>query len=265
MTKVLIVGIGNMGAALARGLALKKKGFELHLFDTHTTKVNDIALELGVTAHTSAPTQLKFEIIILCIKPQDLLEVGAWVAKALEPSSLLISILAGQSIAGVRKVSSHVGGVVRAMPNIAATVHQAATAISLCEKCADKEYHFASDIFSSIGTVVEVKEYLLDAVTGLSGSGPAYIFMIIEALIDGGVKMGLTRGVSHELVVQTLLGSATMVKTSHIHPAILKDQVTTPGGTTIHAIHALESKGLRSILIDAVQTATEQSKALRKE
>ena len=264
MTTVLIVGIGNMGAALARGIAKKNK-YDLHLFDTHTSRVKDIANELGVTAHITLPTQQKFEIVILCIKPQDLLEVGTWVTKCLTETSLVISILAGQSIAGVRKASSHAGGVVRAMPNIAATVHQAATAISLCEKCSEKHHQSARDIFSCIGTVVEVKEYLLDAVTGLSGSGPAYIFMIIEALIDGGVKMGLTRGVSHELVVQTLLGAATMVKTSNIHPAILKDQVTTPGGTTIHAIHALESKGLRSILIDAVQTATEQSKALRKD
>jgi pyrroline-5-carboxylate reductase len=263
MLKLLLVGAGNMGFALAEGIQSKGK-YELHVFDVHASKVDDLKNQVAIKVHTTIPQNVTFDILVICIKPQDLIEVSSWMAKVCHPKTLLISILAGQSIEGLRSVTKHGGPIVRAMPNIAAKVHQAATAVSFCHLCSSQDQSIGRDIFESIGSVVEIKEYLMDAVTGLSGSGPAYIYMIIEALIDGGVKMGLTRAVSHDLVVQTVIGSASLVKASGIHPAVLKDQVTTPGGTTIHAIHALESKGLRSILIDAVQTATEKSKALRQ-
>ena len=263
MVKLLLVGVGNMGFALAQGIKEKGK-YELNIFDIHDSKVKDFAEQLNVTVLLEIPQNVVFDVIVLCIKPQDLTEVSSWLPSVSNPSTLLVSILAGQAIEGLRHATHHSGPVLRAMPNIAAKVHQAATALSFCDLCEAQERALGMDIFDSIGSVVEIKEYLMDAVTGLSGSGPAYVFMIIEALIDGGVKMGLTRAVSHSLVVQTVLGAASLVKASEIHPAVLKDQVTTPGGTTIHAIHALESKGLRSILIDAVETATEQSKALRK-
>lgn len=265
MKSLLLIGAGNMGSALAKGISSAKNKFDLHIYDIHGKRVADLIASLGGKGYTTIPENMTFDIVVFCVKPQDLPEVGRWVRNITTSSSLIVSILAGQSIAGIKKATAHSGPVARAMPNIAATVLQAATAISFCEKCSDQHEQDAKDIFSLIGTVASVREDLLDAVTGLSGSGPAYIFMTIEALIDGGVKMGLPRAVSHELVVQTLLGSAQMVRETGTHPAILKDQVTTPGGTTIHAIHALESKGLRSILIDAVVTATEQSKALRKD
>jgi len=265
MQSLLIIGAGNMGSALARGISLAKDEFDLSIYDIHGKRVGQQVSSLGFKGYTTIPENIHFDIIVVCVKPQDLIEVGKWVRHVTSPTSMIVSILAGQSISGIKKATAHTGPVIRAMPNIAATVLQAATAISFCEKCEAHHERVGEKIFSTIGTVVTVKEELLDAVTGLSGSGPAYIFMTIEALIDGGVKMGLTRAVSHELVVQTLIGSAQMVRETNTHPAILKDQVTTPGGTTIHAIHALESKGLRSILIDAVVTATEQSKALRRD
>lgn len=263
MLKLLLIGAGNMGFALAEGIQAKGK-YELHVFDVHASKAEDLKIQSTIRVHKDVPETTSFDVLVLCIKPQDLPEVSSWLSKVSHPKTLLISILAGQSIDGLRAVTKHVGPLVRAMPNIAAKIHQAATAVSFCASCTSEDQAVGVDIFESIGSVVEIKEYLMDAVTGLSGSGPAYIYMIIEALIDGGVKMGLTRAVSHDLVVQTVIGAASLVKASGIHPAVLKDQVTTPGGTTIHAIHALESKGLRSILIDAVQTATEKSKALRQ-
>ncbi len=263
MVKVLLVGAGNMGFALAQGIKEKNK-YSLDIFDVHVSKVEELGDQWNVTVLQEIPQQVVYDVIALCIKPQDLVEVSGWLPHVSNQETLLISILAGQTIEGLRSTTHHSGPILRAMPNIAAKIHQAATALSFCDLCSSKDKAIGADIFNSIGSVVEIKEYLMDAVTGLSGSGPAYIFMIIEALIDGGVKMGLTRAVSHSLVVQTVLGAASLVKSSEIHPAVLKDQVTTPGGTTIHAIHALESKGLRSILIDAVQTATEKSKDLRR-
>jgi pyrroline-5-carboxylate reductase len=148
------------------------------------------------------------------------------------------------------------------MPNIASTVDEGATAMAFGEHTSDAQKDMAGSIFKAIGEVVTVAEEQLDAVTGLSGSGPAYIYMVIEALIDGGVKMGLSRDIATKLAVQTVLGSAKLVKISGLHPAILRDQVTTPGGTAINAIHELESHGLRSMLINAVATATRRSEEL---
>jgi pyrroline-5-carboxylate reductase len=150
------------------------------------------------------------------------------------------------------------------MPNIAAVVDEAASAIAYGEFVSTPQKDIAAAIFEAVGEVVVIAEEQLDAVTGLSGSGPAYIYMVIEALIDGGVKMGLARDIATKLAIQTVLGSAKLVKTSGLHPAILRDQVTTPGGTTINAIHELESHGLRSMLINAVATATRRSEELSK-
>jgi pyrroline-5-carboxylate reductase len=155
-------------------------------------------------------------------------------------------------------------GIVRAMPNIAATVDEGAAALAYGEHVSAEQQEIAKSIFEAVGDAVVVSEDQLDAVTGLSGSGPAYIYMVIESLIDGGVKMGLSRDIATKLAIQTVLGSAKLAKTSRLHPAILRDQVTTPGGTTINAIHELESHGLRAMLINAVVTATERSKELSK-
>ena len=155
--------------------------------------------------------------------------------------------------------------VVRCMPNIAATVDAAASAICACGSATSEHLEVSETILGAVGEVVRVEEQHMDAVTGLSGSGPAYIYMVIEALCDGGVKMGLPRDVAMKLATQTVAGAAQLVKESGEHPASLRDQVTTPGGTTIAAVHELEERGLRAMLISAVATATEQSRALNKE
>ena len=153
--------------------------------------------------------------------------------------------------------------VVRVMPNIASLVDEGAAAISPGTYASEEHKQIAARIFQAVGRVVFVNEHLLDAVTGLSGSGPAYIYMVIEALSDGGVKMGLPRDVALDLAAQTVLGAARLIQETGKHPAVLRDQVLTPGGTTIAAVHDLEIRGLRSMLISAVETATRRSRELR--
>jgi pyrroline-5-carboxylate reductase len=148
------------------------------------------------------------------------------------------------------------------MPNLGVTVQLGATAICRSDHAKDADLHVAEAIFQSVGVCVEVDESLMDAVTGLSGTGPMYIFQIIEGLSDAGVKMGLSRPVANELVVQTVLGAAKLVQQTGQHPGLLKDQVTSPGGTAIAALHRLESGGLKALLMDAVETATKRSAEL---
>ena len=152
--------------------------------------------------------------------------------------------------------------VVRAMPNSAAQVNEGACALSAGSHATRDHLRVATAVFTSVGTAVEVPEHLLDAVTALSGSGPAYVYLMIEALVDGGVKVGLPREVAHQLAVQTVLGAARMVLETGKHPAQLKDIVATPGGTTISALAALEQAGVRAALIDAVEKACNRAKEL---
>ncbi|MCX6105789.1 MAG: pyrroline-5-carboxylate reductase [Proteobacteria bacterium] len=260
---VLIIGTGNMGAALARGLS--GSGFRVAIHDIHSDRVAELADKHKIRAVTDPAAELAhISAVIFCVKPQDLSTVTSPLSGKILDSTLVISILAGTPISAVEEALNFKGAVVRAMPNIAATVRAAATAMSANEACTDQQKMLAERIFRAIGEADWIKEPLLDAVTGLSGSGPAYLYMVIEALTDGGVKMGIPRALAARLATQTVLGSALLVKETGLHPAILRDQVTTPGGTTISAIHELEERGLRAMLISAVETATKRSAALRK-
>ena len=267
-TSVLIIGVGNMGASLARGLLSSKLGQSIHLrlHDQHTQLTEPFEDDYRVTIleDLAAEKALPDSVVILCTKPQDLGVVAQKITGKIKESALVISILAAMETTDISKILKFKGGVVRAMPNIAATVGEAATAMCKNAVCTDQQMALAHEIFTSVGTASWTKESLMDAVTGLSGSGPAYIYMVIEALTDGGVKMGLPRALALELATQTVLGSAKLVQSSGKHPAVLRDQVTTPGGTTITAIHELEDRGLRAMLISAVATATDRSKVLRE-
>lgn len=261
--RVLIVGAGNMGGALAKGLT---EHFDVSVHDVHAERLASLAASAGASALPSLAGKgaLAIDAIVLCVKPQDLATVSQDLKGRLGLDTVVISILAGVTLADVGSALAFAGGVVRAMPNIAALCHTAATAMCCNEVASDLQKKLAERIFGAIGEADWTKESLLDAVTGLSGSGPAYFYMIIEALTDGGVKMGIPRVLAHKLATQTALGAATLVKTTGLHPAILRDQVTTPGGTTINAIHELEDRGLRAMLISAVETATKRAADLRK-
>ncbi len=277
--RIVIIGFGNMGKSLARGLQ-RSTTAELFAFDRQPlseSEVFPVGLDISkitVLCEDDIPQISKRlllnenDTLILCTKPQNLIDAGEkWrnIVLGTEASRpLVISILAGTTTELVHKYFAVDAPVVRAMPNIAATVDEAATAI-----CASKStpLHFlkrAQSIFDCVGKTWIVNEDQLNTVTGLSGSGPAYIYMVIEALSDGGVKMGMPRHLALELAAQTVLGAAKLVQESKLHPAVLRDQVTTPGGTTITAIHELEKHGLRTMLISAVVTATKRSALLAK-
>lgn len=199
------------------------------------------------------------DILLLAVKPQ----VFNSVINDITPNAktTVISILAGVTIAKLEQAFPN-QAVVRVMPNTPATVGQGMTAIAAGTQAKEEHLQQAKSIFNAVGDVVEISESLMDAVTGLSGSGPAFIALAIEALADGGVASGLPRAIALQLATQTVLGTATLVKETGKHPGVLKDQVTSPGGTTIAGVAKLESAGFRSALIEAVKTATARSEEL---
>lgn len=263
--KMCLIGGGNMGGALLRGIL--KSGMtsaeNMSVIDIHLGKLETFKKQYGITiGKDPKPAVAAADIVILAVKPLTLNEVLDQIRDSVRSEQLFISIIAGVESTYIRDRIGKQNPVVRAMPNIAATVDAAASAIACCPPATEIHMGIAEAIFGAVGEVVRVDEEHLDAVTGLSGSGPAYIYMVIEALCDGGVKMGLPREVAMKLATQTVFGAAKLVKETGQHPATLKDQVTTPGGTTISAVHELEERGLRAMLISAVVTATERSKAL---
>jgi pyrroline-5-carboxylate reductase len=264
---IAVLGTGNMGTSLLLGIL--KAGLtparKLIGCDINKDKLQSLEEQWNVRTSSGLKEAVaEAEIVLLCVKPMTIPRVVKEIKPAMRSDHLLISIAAGVRIGFLQEMIGRNIGIVRTMPNIASTVDEGATAISYGEHVTDAQKRIAEAIFKAVGETVTVAEEQLDAVTGLSGSGPAYIYMVIEALIDGGVKMGLARDVATRLAIQTVLGSAKLVKLSGLHPAILRDQVTTPGGTAINAIHELESHGLRSMLINAVATATRRSEELSK-
>jgi pyrroline-5-carboxylate reductase len=213
-------------------------------------------------AATNASLVDKADAVVLCVKPNDALDALREVSAKLK-GKLVISIVAGLDAKALESAAGSSARVIRVMPNTPALVGQGAAAYSLGSTATEDDAGLVEKILSGVGLAVRVKEALLDAVTGLSGSGPAYVFTVIEALADGGVLMGLPRDLSLKLAVQTVAGAATMVRDTGEHPAVLRDQVASPGGTTIAGLEELESAGLRSALISAVRAATERSRQLR--
>jgi pyrroline-5-carboxylate reductase len=201
-------------------------------------------------------------VLLLAIKPQILAKVVAALTTT-NPTQLVISILAGVSIFQLEQAFPN-RAVVRAMPNTPATVGMGMTAISAGSHVRAEDLELATQLFQSVGEVVTVPESLMDAVTGLSGSGPAYVAIAIEALADGGVAAGLPRQIADRLALQTVLGTAQLLNESQLHPAQLKDRVTSPGGTTIAGVTKLEQAGFRSALIEAVIAAAKRSQELGK-
>jgi len=214
--------------------------------------------QIQVGAH-NLEAVLWADIIILCVKPQVINEVLSNIQTGLSHKQLVISVAAGVPIQGIQAQIGPTIPLVRAM-----IIQEGVTALSGCRGLSLDHLEVAKNIFESVGKVVVVEESLMDAVTGLSGSGPAYVYLAIEALIDGGVRVGLPRNVAHILAVQTVLGAAKMVRDTGEHPAVLKDRVTSPGGTTIAGLQQLEEGGLRATLIDAVEAATHRSSELGK-
>jgi pyrroline-5-carboxylate reductase len=264
--KIGFIGSGNMGEALVSGLVLSKaaKPENIICSDISMDTLEEIQKKYKVSITTNNIEVVeKSQIIVYATKPQILGSVLNETAQALDKSKLIISIAAGVPLAAIAAGLGKELRLIRSMPNICAFVKESATAIAAGEFVEKGDVELARAIFDSVGETVFIQEnILMDAFTGLSGSGPAYIFIVVEAMADAGVKMGLSRKDALFLSTQTVLGSARLLLESKEHPGQLKDRVASPGGTAIAGIHTLEQGGLRTTLINAVESATKRSKEL---
>ena len=263
-TRVGFVGGGNMGEALVRGLT--KTGLipagHLLMADVRADRLEELKRLYGVVVVPDNVSLVRqADVVILAVKPQILGAVLDEIAPA-SAGKLLISIAAGVSTRAIRCHLPPGTRMIRVMPNTPALVLEGATAIARAEGLGDGDLDMARQIFEAVGRVVILDEEMMDAVTGLSGSGPAYIALVVESLADGGVRVGLDRKTAMTLATQTVLGSARLLIDTGMHPGQLKDMVSSPGGTTITGIHTLEIGGLRRTLIDAVERATQRSREL---
>jgi pyrroline-5-carboxylate reductase len=263
--KLAVIGTGAMGASLTKGViaaGLFKPG-DVTMSDIDSAKLKVCADTLGVNITKDNSEAVKgADIILLALKPNIMPIALSQISNSLQSGQLLISIAAGVKLQTMESHLPEGSAVIRAMPNTPSMVMAGATAFCRGNSCTDKHAEMGKNFFDAVGVSMEVQEKMLDAVTGLSGSGPAYVYIMIEALSDAGVRVGLTRDVALRLAAQTVMGSALMVIQSGEHPGALKDKVTSPGGTTIAGIDALEKSGFRSALIEAVKAATKRSEEL---
>ena len=259
------LGAGKMATALALGFLRAGRVQADHLFASDVIPVAADTFAAATHSHilpTNRAVAEAAQVLVLAVKPDQILPALTELKTALDPQRhLLISIAAGVMLAQLEKTAPG-QRFVRVMPNTPALVGASASAFALGAAATEQDGATALRLFESVGIAFAVKEKLLDAVTGLSGSGPAYAFLMIEALADGGVAVGLPREIAQKLAAQTLLGAAKMVLETSQHPGALKDAVCSPGGTTIDAVHELEKGGLRATLMQAVRTAANKSRQL---
>lgn len=258
---VVVVGSGNMGAALARCLRKANPDASILGVDPDRTRLAQLETE-GILKPAASDWSLARGTLVLAIKPQVLEAVAAQLKPRLGPDVVIVSILAGVPLARLRAAMGS-DKVVRTMPNLPLTVGAGATAIAT-DGCSPEVLAQARALLAPTGEVVEVLESQLDAVTGLSGSGPAYVLKFLMAMEDGGVFAGLPRATARKLATATLVGTLRMIVESKEEPDVLRGQVTSPGGTTIYGLHALEQGGFSASVMDAVQAATLRSKELGK-
>ena len=259
-----IIGCGKMGSALVKGAIRENAidGQKVIAIDLIPELAQKLSKEIGASiAKTNDELIENSDAILLCVKPQDMISLTNSFTKE-RSSKLFISIAAGIKIDDLEKSFKNDDRIIRVMPNTPAMIGQGASAQSRGKNATESDAQFVSNLLNAVGITIEVPENQLDAVTGLSGSGPAYIYTVIEALADGGVLVGLPKEKALKLAAKTVIGAAEMVMKSDEHPAKLRDQVASPGGTTIAGLAALESGKLRSTLIEAVKAATKRSEEL---
>lgn len=259
------IGGGNMAEAIVRGLlhAEVVPPERVIVSDVKAERLEQLAKRHGIrTTSDNLALVRDADVVVLSVKPQVIDKVLGVIGESVRPEQVIVSVAAGVPVAALEARLPPSSRVVRTMPNTPATVDAGATAIAAGSHATEADLAIARALFSAVGRVVTLEESLLDAVTGLSGSGPAYVMVMIEALADGGVKVGLHRDTALLLAAQTVYGSAKLLLETGEHPGRLKDMVTSPGGTAIAGLHTLESGGLRRTLIDAVEAATNRSQAL---
>ncbi len=267
--RIGFIGAGNMAEAIIKGM-LDSRTAEPR--DIMASDVMPARLETMQSTYRIQITEDNTElvsgsdILVLAVKPQVAGEVLSHIAPHTDDRKLIISIVAGLTVATMADSLGPGTRIVRTVPNTPVFVGEGMVALAADSPATETDFHMAEAIFRPVARIVSIEEKLMDAALGVSGSGPAYVFLMIEALSDGGVKMGLPRQTALELAAQTLLGAAKMCLESGRHPGQLKDMVTSPGGTTIAALHAMETAGVRAALMAAVEAATRRSQELgRKE
>ena len=263
--KLGFIGVGNMGEALLRGMIGSEfmSPGDIMASDVNLEKLSNLSRELGITAvETNRELVKKSDIVLLALKPDVIESVLSEISADLCKPKWCISIAAGVSIADIEGTLQTGSPVVRVMPNTPAMVYEGM--IAMCPGTYTGEDHIlkAQQIFQSVGKVIVVKEKHMDAVTALSGSGPAFVFLIIESLADAGVQLGLSRQDAAVMAAQTVLGAGKMAVDTNEHPGMLKNKVTSPGGTTAAGLYELERRGVRASIIDAVAAAALRSKQM---
>ncbi len=259
------IGAGRMATALAQGLISAGFVSADRVVATDVVRAAREAFARQTSARVVESTSAVVsdsDVLFLAVKPQQMSQVLSSLSAMLEDRHLIIAIAAGLSLSVYESALGTNRRIVRVMPNTPCLVGECAAGFATGGSATAEDSKLVEAMLTTVGVAVQVDEKLLDAVTGLSGSGPAYVYQIIEALSDGAVRVGLPRDIATKLAAQTLLGAAKMVLETGQHPGELKDAVTSPGGTTIAGIHALEAGGLRGTLMNAVQAATERSKEL---
>lgn len=262
-----VIGTGNMGQALIKGFVRQNllQPADVRLYDADAEKCVAFARTINARACPDAESSVvDADIVLLAVKPQVIEPAINAIGKSMKPGALLLSIAAGITLERLRSLAGPDLALARVMPNTPAMVGSGVSAVCF-DRASLEQQNQVHELLASCGMVFELSEKLFDAVTGLSGSGPAYVMMMIEAMADAGVKLGLTRDISIHMAAMTLMGSARMVLETGTHPAVLKDQVCSPGGTTIEAVTRLEEDGLRASLIHAVCTAAEKSRQMREQ
>ncbi|NLC69758.1 MAG: pyrroline-5-carboxylate reductase [Desulfuromonadaceae bacterium] len=261
--KIGFIGGGNMAEALIKGLVAAHRQINLLVCEPLDSRRETLASRYPLQfCADSSELARECGIIFLAVKPQLAASVLDQLGPAIGEEKLLISVMAGISTAFMEQHFSHPVCIVRAMPNTPALVGEGVTAICAGAHAQPDNMETAESLLTAVGPVFRVHEAQMDSVTGLSGSGPAYVFTLIEALADGGVQEGLPRDTALSLAVQTVLGAAALVKESREHPAVLRDRVCSPGGTTIRGIKALEEHGFRNAVMEAVHQSARRSREL---
>ncbi|MBA2425706.1 MAG: pyrroline-5-carboxylate reductase [Actinobacteria bacterium] len=265
MAKLAVLGGGRMGEALIAGLLASTwcKATEIVATGRRAERLSELADRYGIqTSLDNGAAAAGAEVVVLAVKPQDIDALLTSISDHVAADQVVLSVVAAIPIAAIEAGLSNEAPVVRAMPNAPSTVHEGMAGISPGRHASAADLAVADEVLRNVGRVVQVPESYLDAVTAISGSGPAYFALLAEAMIEAGILLGLSREISSTLVIQTMLGSARLLRDEGMHPVELREMVTSPGGTTIRAIRVLEQSGVRAAFLNAIQAAMERSQEL---
>ena len=263
--RIAIIGTGKIGEALIKGLCASgwRQPSEIVAADVHSERLQAIKERCGVETSESNRDAVKdAALIVIAVKPQDLPGLLQEIGDLISSEQTILSVVAAVRTASIEKHLPANVPVIRAMPNTPATVQEGMAGICAGAHAGDEHLALAEEVLAHLGAVVRVHEEMMDAVTAVSGSGPAYFALLAEAMIEAGILLGLAREISTQLVVQTMFGTAKLLRDEHIHPVELRENVTSPGGTTIRAIRELERAGIRAAFLNAIQAAMERSREL---